>query len=87
MPIVRWAIFLSQQPLLKSLGGFDPKRIFHGGHPVLGESRFFRDTQEIAYVAPPGRAIMLRGIVYGKGSKRKNKNSFFFPQRPYPIKR
>jgi len=38
---------------------------------VLRELRFSHDTQELAYLAPPGRAVTLRVIVYGKGSKRK----------------
>ena len=45
--------------------------ISHRAHRVLRESRFSHDTQEIAYLAPLGLAITLRGIVYGKGSKRK----------------
>ena len=53
--------------------------ISHRAHRALRESRFSHTTQEIAYLAPPGRAITLRGIVYGKGSKRKKKNAFFFP--------
>ena len=44
---------------------------------MLRESRFSHDTQEIAYLAPLGRAITLRGIVYGKGSKRKKECILF----------
>ena len=44
---------------------------------VLRESRFSHDSQEIAYLAPLGRAITLRGIVYGKGSKRKKECILF----------
>jgi len=45
---------------------------------VLRESKFSHDAQEIAYLAPPGRAITLRGIVYGKGFERKNEKPILF---------
>jgi len=45
---------------------------------VLRASRFSQHIQEIAYLAPLGRAITLRGIVYAKGSQGK-KSAFFFP--------
>jgi hypothetical protein len=44
---------------------------------VLRESRFSHDTQEIAYLAPLGRAITLRVIVYGEGFKRKKERILF----------
>jgi hypothetical protein len=44
---------------------------------VLRESRSSHDTQEIACLAPLGRAITLRGIVYGKGLERKKECVFF----------
>ena len=39
---------------------------------VLRASRFSRDTQKIAYLAPPGLAITLRGI---SGSLRRARDS------------
>ena len=50
---------------------------FNGASRVLRESRFSHDTQGIAYLAPLGRAITLRGIVYGKGSKGKKECILF----------
>jgi hypothetical protein len=44
---------------------------------VLRESKFSHDTQEIAYLAPLGRAITLRGIGYGKHSQRKKECILF----------
>jgi len=51
--------------------------ISHRVHRVVRVSRFSHDTQEIAYLAPLGRAITLRGIVYGKGFKRKKECILF----------
>jgi len=44
---------------------------------VLRESRFSQDTQAIAYLAPLGSAITLRGIVYGEGFERKKECILF----------
>ena len=54
-------------------------------HGALRESRFSHDTQEIAYLAPLGRAITLRGIVYGKGFKRE-KECVHFPLETFTHK-
>jgi hypothetical protein len=50
---------------------------------VLRESRFSHDTPEIAYLAPLGRAITLRGIVYGKGSERKKEACILFSLKAF----
>jgi hypothetical protein len=59
--------------------------ISHGAHRELRESRFSHDTPEIAYLAPPGRTITLRGIVYGKGFRRK-KECILFSLNTFPHK-
>jgi hypothetical protein len=60
--------------------------ISHGALRALRESRFSRDTQEIAYLAPLGRAITLRGIVYGKGSQRKKEECILFSLKTFSHK-
>jgi len=60
--------------------------ISHGAHRALRESGFSHDTQEIAYLAPLGRAITLRGIVYGKGSKRKKEECILFSLKTFSHK-
>jgi len=53
---------------------------------VLRESRFSHDTPEIAYLAPLGLAITLRGIVYGKDSKRKKEECILFSLKTFSHK-
>ena len=50
---------------------------------MLRESRFSHDTPDIAYLAPLGRAITLRGILYGKGSKRKKEECILFSLKTF----
>ena len=59
--------------------GFNPKKLFDLSRSTQSAQgiKISHATQEIAYLAPLGRASTLRGIVYGKGSKRKKECILF----------